>query len=77
MQSYGFNLHGLSCYYNVGEVVKKNVNVLRWNSINSYDESIKNAYDDGRKRRGGADAPPKEEVHEGVMIGNIIELHRQ
>jgi hypothetical protein len=29
------------------------------------------------KGGGGADAPPKEEVHEGVTIGNIIELHRR
>jgi hypothetical protein len=57
----------LSCYYNVGEVVKKNVNVLRGNSINSYDESIRNTYGEEQKK-GGANAPPKEEeVHDCVM----------
>jgi hypothetical protein len=61
MQLYGFNLHGLSCYYNVGEVVKKNVSVRRWNSINSYDESIRNAYDEKRKRKGGLGCP----AHDG------------
>ena len=67
MQLHGFNLHGLSCYYNVGEVVKKNVTVLRGNSINSYDESIRNTYDEEQKK-GGANAPPKEEeVHDCVM----------
>jgi hypothetical protein len=50
MQLHGFNLHGLSCYYNDGEVVKKNVNVLRWNSINSYDEPIRNTYDEEQKK---------------------------
>lgn len=62
MQLHSFNLHGLSCYYNVGEVVKKNVNLWRWKSINSFDDSIRNTYDE-EKKSGGADAPP-EEIHD-------------
>jgi len=60
MQLRGFNLHGLSCYYNVGEVVKKNVAVLRWNSINSFDESIRNTYERDEKEQAGFEAPPEE-----------------
>jgi hypothetical protein len=52
MQFHGFNLHGLSCYYNDGEVVKKNVDFQRWESINSRDEAIRNTYaDEGEKWR--------------------------
>ena len=61
MQLHGFNLHGLSCYYNDGEVVKKNVGFKRWKSINSCDDAIRNTYEGKRKREGGAAAPPEGE----------------
>jgi hypothetical protein len=38
----------LLCYYNDGEVVKKNVALERGKSINSCDEAIRNAYGEGR-----------------------------
>jgi hypothetical protein len=48
MQLNGFILHSLLCYYNDGEVVKKNVRLERGKSINSYDEPIRNAYGEGQ-----------------------------
>lgn len=52
MQLFGFNLHGLLCYYNDREVVKKNVRLERGKSINSYDEPIRNPYGEVKKKAG-------------------------
>jgi hypothetical protein len=81
MQLHGFNLHGLSCYYNDREVVKKNVNAMRWNVINSYDESIRNTYE-RFKKRAGLDAPPEEkhdkkEKRDIILITEITGPRRQ
>jgi hypothetical protein len=58
MQLRGFILHSLLCYYNDGEVVKKNVQLERGKSINSCDEPIRNPYGEEKKETVKADAPP-------------------
>jgi hypothetical protein len=57
MQLHGFNLHGLSCYYNVGEVVKKNVGIQRLKSINSFDNAIRNTYGEETEKEGRGRCP--------------------
>jgi hypothetical protein len=44
MHSWGFNLHGWSCYYNDGEVVKKNMEIAATITIKTFEQVIKIAY---------------------------------
>jgi hypothetical protein len=44
MQMPGFILHGWLCYYNDGEVVKKNIDLSPLKSINSCENVIRIAY---------------------------------
>ncbi len=44
MQMPGFILHGWLCYYNDGEVVKKNIDLSPLKSINSFEIVIRIAY---------------------------------
>jgi hypothetical protein len=44
MQMPGFILHGWLCYYNDGEVVKKNIDFSPLKSINSCENVIRIAY---------------------------------
>jgi len=45
----GFILHGWSCYYNDGEVVKKNILLCGIITIKTFKQVIKIAYDNSGK----------------------------
>jgi len=49
MQMPGFILHGWLCYYNDAEVVKKNVQRLHEESINSPEDAMNIAYEGEKK----------------------------
>jgi len=62
MQLSGFILHSLLCYYNDGEVVKKNVRLECGKSINSYDELIRNPYGEVKKKAGLMPCPSQIDI---------------
>jgi hypothetical protein len=51
MHSWGFNLHGWSCYYNDGEVVKKKLTLAGIIIIKTFEQVIKIAYDGVGKKK--------------------------
>jgi hypothetical protein len=51
MHSWGFNLHGWSCYYNDGEVVKKNIPPTGVITIKTFKKAINIAYGLGEAMR--------------------------